>query len=375
MQSQTISISIGKGSIDHNTRAFIADNVDPARTPFNIAFANKDIKNVYHLLFDDALKKYNAKQTRNDRVISDYYEKIRTGRQEKIFHEIVVQIGNKDTMNAKSENGQLAKKILVEYMNDFLVRNSNLYVFSAHLHMDEETPHLHIDFIPFVTNSKRGLETRVSLKKALETQGFIGKGRQETELNFWIESEKEYLAQTMLAHDIEWKKLGTHNQHLSVYNFKKQERIKEVENLEKQIDDLEEKLKDVKQDTKYVNELTDELSNDLWNIPEPKRFMSANSYKKDIIAPFINKLKTVIKRIIRNYLSLKHEVKDLRSKIFPLKIKINEQEEIINRLIEKNHIYSVKLRKLQKHLGHKTYDEILNKTKEKKKNVRENNYR
>lgn len=103
--------------------------------------------------------------------------------------------------------------------------------------------------------------------------------------------------------------------------------------------------------------------------------MSANSYKKDIIAPFINKLKTVIKRIIHDYLRLKHEVKDLRSKIFPLKIKINEQEEIINRLIEENHIYSVKLRKLQKHLGHKAYDEILNKTKEKKKNVRENNYR
>lgn len=80
MQLQTISIMLGKGSISHNSRKFIADNVDPARTPNNIEFANQDIKQAYHDLFDDALTKYNAKQTRKDRVIPDYYEKIRTGK-------------------------------------------------------------------------------------------------------------------------------------------------------------------------------------------------------------------------------------------------------------------------------------------------------
>lgn len=147
MQSKTISITLGKGSISHNARTFIADNVDPNRTPLNVEFANQDIKQAYHYLFDDALEKYNAKQKRSDRVIKDYYEKIRTGKQEKLFHEIIVQVGNKDTMNATSENGKLAKEILSQYMDDFLERNKNLYVFSAHLHMDEETPHLHIDFI------------------------------------------------------------------------------------------------------------------------------------------------------------------------------------------------------------------------------------
>ena len=52
-------------------------------------------------------------------------------------------------------------------------KNPNLYVFSAHLHMDEATPHLHIDFVPFTTGSKRGLDTRVSLKQALAKQGLM----------------------------------------------------------------------------------------------------------------------------------------------------------------------------------------------------------
>lgn len=201
---RTISAMVGKGSIIHNNRDFIAENVDGERTKNNITYCNEKIQDVYHELFDEALQKYNEKQTRSDRVIADYYEKIRTGKQEKPFHEIILQIGDKDTMGAETENGELAKKILDRYMHDFEKRNPNLRVFSAHLHMDEATPHLHIDFIPFTTNSKRGLETRVSLKKALEAQGFIGGSRSDTEWNQWVASEKEVLSQIMLEHGIEW---------------------------------------------------------------------------------------------------------------------------------------------------------------------------
>ena len=201
---RTISAMVGKGSITHNNRDFIAENVYGERTKNNITYCNEKIQDVYHELFDEALQKYNEKQTRSDRVIADYYEKIRTGKQEKPFHEIILQIGDKDTMGAETENGELAKKILDRYMHDFEKRNPNLRVFSAHLHMDEATPHLHIDFIPFTTNSKRGLETRVSLKKALEAQGFIGGSRSDTEWNQWVASEKEVLSQIMLEHGIEW---------------------------------------------------------------------------------------------------------------------------------------------------------------------------
>ena len=146
---RTISIMTGKGSPNHNDRKFTAKNVDAERTENNIVYCNKNIKQVYHKLFDEAVARYNAKQTRKDRMIGDYYEKIRTGKQEKPFCEIILQIGDKDNMGAETENGQLAKKILDEYMKGFQDRNPNLYVFSAHLHMDEATSHLPIDFVPF----------------------------------------------------------------------------------------------------------------------------------------------------------------------------------------------------------------------------------
>lgn len=122
-----------------------------------------------------------------------------------------------------------------EYYQQFQKRNPNLYVFSAHLHMDEATPHLHIDFVPFTTGSKRGLDTRVSLKQALAKQGFKGGSRGDTEWSQWVQSEKEQLSAVMERHGIEWEHKGTHEKHLSVLDYKKQEREKEVVQLEGQI--------------------------------------------------------------------------------------------------------------------------------------------
>lgn len=199
---RTISAMVGKGSINHNSRKFTAENVAPERTHLNIDYCNENIEKVYHKLFDEALKRYNDKQTRADRKIENYYDKIRTGKQEKPFHELILQIGDKDNMSAESENGQLAKQILDEYYKGFRERNPNLYVFSVHLHMDEATPHIHIDFVPFTTGSKRGLDTRVSLKQALVAQGFKGGTRGDTEWSQWVLSEKEQLAAVMERYEL-----------------------------------------------------------------------------------------------------------------------------------------------------------------------------
>ena len=252
---RTISFMTGKGSVNHNSRKFHAKNTDPERSCLNVEYCNENVKDVYHELFDEALARYNEKQTRSDRRIDDYYEKIRSGKQEKPFHEIILQIGDKDNMGAKTENGQLAAKVLDKYMWDFQRRNPTLRVFSAYLHMDEATPHLHIDFVPYTTGSKRGLDTRVSLKQALSALGFKGGTRRETELNQWVAYEKEQLAAVMLEHGIEWEKKGTHEKHLSVLDFEKKERAKEVAELEQSISDRKERLSDIQiQHRKAVQE-------------------------------------------------------------------------------------------------------------------------
>lgn len=191
---RTISGMMGKGSVNHNTRAFSAKNVDKERSRDNVEFCHKDIKAVYHELFDEALERYNAKQKRSDRKIDNYYEKIRQGKQEKLFHEVIFQIGNREDMAVGTTEGDLAVKVLDEYVKNFQQRNSTLHVFSCYLHQDEATPHLHIDFVPYVTGWKgKGMDTRVSLKQALKSLGFQGGNKHDTELNQWINHEKKCL--------------------------------------------------------------------------------------------------------------------------------------------------------------------------------------
>ena len=256
---RTISFMTGKGSVNHNSRKFHAKNTDPARSCLNVEYCNENVKDVYHELFDEALARYNEKQTRSDRRIDDYYNKILRGKQEKPFHEIIVQIGDKDNMGAKTEDGQLAAKVLDEYMQGFRQRNPTLRVFTAYLHMDEATPHLHIDFIPYTTGSTRGLETRVSLKQALAALEFKGGTRRETERNQWVAYEKEQLAAIMLEHGIEWEKKGTHEKHLSVLEFEKKERAKEVAELEQSISDGKERLSDIQIRQRKAEQETEQI--------------------------------------------------------------------------------------------------------------------
>lgn len=236
---RTISFMNGEGSIGHNTRSFIAKNVDASRIKDNIILINEDIKQVYHKLFDKALDKYNAKQKRKDRQIKNYYEKIKRSKQEKLFHEVIVQIGNKDDTGVGSYSAEIATQILKDYVELFQFRNPQLYVFGAYIHMDEETPHLHLDFVPWVSDSKRGLETRTSLKGALASRGFASEGKGNTEWQQWSETEKEDIASIMERYGIGWHKKGTHNKHLSVLDYKKQERAKEVAALEAELEDVQ----------------------------------------------------------------------------------------------------------------------------------------
>ena len=347
----------GKGSLSHNSRQFIAENVDSSRTPLNVEYRNEDIRAVYHELFDNALAHYNEKQTRRDRVIDDYYEKIRTGKQEKLFEELIIQIGNKDDMNATSENGQLACQILDEYMQSFQQRNPTLRVFSAHLHMDEATPHLHIDFIPFTTGSKRGLETRVSLKKALEALGFAGGTKSHTELNQWIESEKQALASIMARHDIEWEQKGTHEEHLSVLDYKKQERSKEVAALETQIGALQEQTATAETMLSEKQEQLDDIAPILKNtekfvrkyddperlLPEAGMLESGKAFREKKALPILGKLLKYARSLFRENTELKAKVQKLEKENTAFKsANWNQTHETVRLKMENQELHKAK---------------------------------
>lgn len=331
---RTISIMTGAGSIAHNERKFIAENVDGERTQNNIVYCKENIRTVYHKLFDDAVKRHNEKQTRSDRQIKNYYKKIsQDSKQEKPFHEIIVQIGDKDNMGAMTQNGQLAKEILDEYMKGFQVRNPQLYVFSAHLHMDEATPHLHIDFVPFTTEGKRKLDTRVSLKGALKQQGFIGTGRNDTERAQWAESEKEVLSKIMLERGIEWDRKGTHEKHKTVSQFKRDKLIEEVESLEVQMSELEKKASTYKSAEDYATITAQKLKDNTdFELKEPSRMMYAKTYKAKFVDPFIKRVIDIVKNLARRCYRAEKFQEEAEEKISKLQ---EEKEELKTKLWDK----------------------------------------
>ncbi len=317
---RTISAMVGQGSVNHNSRKFHAKNTDPERSHLNVTYCQENIKTVYRELFDEALERYNAKQTRADRRIEDYYEKIRSGKQEKPFHEIILQVGNRDDMSADSEEGQLAAAVLDEYMKGFQERNPQLRVFSAHLHMDEATPHLHIDFVPFTTGSKRGLDTRVSLKQALAAQGFKGGSRGDTEWSQWVRSEKEQLSLVMECHGIEWEDKGTHDKHLSVLDYKKEQRAKEIAVLEtiktekeSQVESQERRLKELAPAVKNMERLAADFSADPDEIlPEPGTLETGRAYREKKAKPLLAQIVKVLRSLYLAYVELRGKFERLQ---------------------------------------------------------------
>ena len=230
---KSASVMLGRGSLAHNNRVFSADNVDPALSADNVVLIQTKLKTAYREIFGDALERYNESQRRNDRKIPDYLDHIRQSKNgEKVFHELVVQVGNRTDTGIGSAAAAIAKEMLTEYYYGFIKRNPNMKVFNAVIHMDEKngTPHLHMDFIPVATGQKRGLEIKNSMRQALQQQGFdfqpivpsasyekrpskIGGGR-------WLESEREQLGAVLQQHGVTWEKQDIHREHLTIREYK-----------------------------------------------------------------------------------------------------------------------------------------------------------
>jgi hypothetical protein len=328
---RTISASSGKGVVEHNRRTYTAENVDPTRTHLNIEYCYKPIEQAYQDLFGEALKEYNAKQTRKDRCIDDYYEKIRRGKQEKPFYEVIFQIGNKDDMAAVSENGNLAKEILDNFMKGFQERNPQLYVYSAHLHMDEATPHLHIDFIPFTKGCKRGLSTRVSMKQALADQRIVGEGRSMTERAVWVQKEKEVLAELMLERGIEWEQKGEHREHLSVLEFKREQRTLELVALEQTIERVQQQQVSIEA-VEQIEVKPLPLSSKVLVEREDYQNLVAAAQKYVVQEKQEGNLKKLLKEAKKTIAELKNTITDLKEKLAAVTQELAGYKSIRNQL-------------------------------------------
>lgn len=167
MNHYTMSIAKGRGDLRHNNREFRPKNADPQRKDKNITLVKEDLQKVYHELFDESVIKYNESQKRNDRKIKNYFDKIYRSKKEKPFYEFIIQVGNQNEQPSETK----CKAILKEF-NDMLIKDyPSLRVFNSVIHMDESTPHLHIDFVPVGDGYKKGMKKRASFKRVLKNLG------------------------------------------------------------------------------------------------------------------------------------------------------------------------------------------------------------
>ena len=222
----SMSITKGLGNQKHNNRTQkeTTKNVNHDLTFLNVTLLDEDIRSIYHVLFDPSLKKYNAKQKRNDRKINDYYSKIANSKQEKLFHELVVSIGN----ISNAIRGDIANEIYTEFLKKFIDSNPQMKVFGAYIHHDEiGTVHMHLDYVPFSIGNKRGLETRVSNDKAIEQMGYRNWAD-------WKDRQFETLEKICHGHGIERVSMDNHSRHMSVESYKKEQRM--IENLQNSLE-------------------------------------------------------------------------------------------------------------------------------------------
>lgn len=178
-----------KTNIRHNNREltekeFKSDahkHIKREKSKYNIQIFKRDIKDVYHELFDDALNAYNAKQKRKDRKIDDYYKHVQKSKNLDLQREFIVAVGNKaDWEKLSFEEKQEVGEALARYVRDFNERHDNMTIYNAIVHLDESgAPHAHFNVVPTATGYKNGLAVQPSFRKALEQEGFGPSGREQ----------------------------------------------------------------------------------------------------------------------------------------------------------------------------------------------------
>lgn len=240
----SISITKGKGSVNHNKRKFVTSNVDKDRIENDIILRDESIKEVYNKIFGEALEKYNAKQTRGDRMIKSYYEKVSRSKQEKPFYEMIIQFGNEGNT---IEQNEIVVNILMDVFEMIDELYPNIYIFGAYIHNDEATPHIHIDYIPIGHSKNRGLEVKNSHNLAMKEMGF-------NDYSAWREDIMSNVVAIAKEYDVERLIMHNENKHLSVKEYKEvvhsiekaqdyhNSLLKDNEILKKQIQDKEETI-------------------------------------------------------------------------------------------------------------------------------------
>lgn len=218
-----------------------------------------DVKTVYHKEFDEALKEYNKKQTRPDRKIEDYFEHV-AGKEQDMAVEIIIQIGDREFWRQFDDMKSYMKLSYQIILDELRRRLPQFVVANAVVHLDEDSPHMHIVGVPVADGYKKGLSKQVSKRKVF-TKEVLSRVLQD-ELREVANKEVD----DWFGEQIKEKSKGR-NYDLSVAEYKVAQETEHLEQIQEQVNDADIKLfssqiayKELeRRQTKELNEKRSEL--------------------------------------------------------------------------------------------------------------------
>lgn len=282
--SHTLHLSVKEHSISnrrsatgvdaHNNRKYQEqsnENINFENTKFNTTLIGsdnitKDISNVYHELFDEALASYNEKQTRKDRIIPDYMEHIANSKQQSIAEEFIIQFGKYDSQDSlhlgfeNEEDVENIKNAYSDYLEELQRQIPNFKIANATLHMDEKNPHLHVVGVPYAEGYKKGLTKQVAKSRTFDNKLST---LQDVMGQKMVDVMKEHLDL-----DVYHEKQAGRNKNYRAEEVAEQNKIikeqqAKIELLENELDSLESKINLSDMSLKFSNFQLKEIKNEL----------------------------------------------------------------------------------------------------------------
>ena len=218
-----------------------------------------DVKTVYHKEFDEALEEYNKKQTRPARRIEDYFEHV-AGKEQDMAVEIIIQIGDMEFWKQYDDMKSYIKLSYEIILGELIKRLPGFVVANAVVHLDEDSPHMHIVGVPVADGYKKGLSRQVSKRKVF-TKEVLSRVLQD-ELREVANKE----VNDCFGEHIKEKSKGR-NHDLTVAEYKVAQETEHLEQIQEQVNDADIKLfasqiayKELeRRQTKELNEKRSEL--------------------------------------------------------------------------------------------------------------------
>ena len=223
----------------------------------------KDVKDLYLDLFDEARLEYNNKQTRDDRKIDNYFNKISNDTKHDLACEIVIELGNMEYWDDKSlEYKYQMTQVFEQQFDDLKEIVPDFYIANATIHFDEHSPHMHIVGVPVKENCNTGLSRQVGKTSIFTKESLVviqDKMRERCINEFNI----AYGMDSKLKEKQKGKNRDITSYERKLFNERVKGLKQEISNLENEVSDLEDNKESINKQITKLNKDKDDIKDEI----------------------------------------------------------------------------------------------------------------